>query len=254
MAGTPDLFVVCKSCGSEVSPYITECPYCGQRLRKRAPKIEREDGEARVKESRKLPRPTLGPLRTGEIPGIRGDEVGRPYATIILTVLGIAGYLLLFLVDRVSVAVDGPIDGEWWRVATSPFLYENGWAQLAAVTAIALYGWLLERRHGPVLVVLLFALGGVGGTAAAVALQDDPVVLGGNGAAMALIGAWAIPLVLARRRGQDDDEADLLGTAVIAAVVFLLPVVSYFTSIVAGITGALVGLLAGLLLSRLKPR
>jgi hypothetical protein len=60
--------------------------------------------------------------------------------------------------------------------------------------------------------------------------------------------------VLARRRGQDDDEADLLGTAVIAAVVFLLPVVSYFTSIVAGITGALVGLLAGLLLSRLKPR
>ncbi len=254
MAGTPDLFVVCKSCGSEVSPYITECPYCGQRLRKRAPKIEREDGEARVKESRKLPRPTLGPLRTGEIPGIRGDEVGRPYATIVLTVLGIAGYLLLFLVDRVSVAVDGPIDGEWWRVATSPFLYENGWAQLAAVTAIALYGWLLERRHGPVLVVLLFVLGGMGGTAAAVALQEDPVVLGGNGAAMALIAAWAVPLVLARRRGENDDEADLLGTAVIAAVVFLLPVVSSFTSIVAGITGTLVGLLAGLLLSRLKPR
>ncbi len=254
MAGTPDLFVVCKSCGSEVSPYITECPYCGQRLRKRAPKIEREDGEARVKESRKLPRPTLGPLRTGEIPGIRGDEVGRPYATIVLTVLGVVGYLLLFLVDRVSIAVDGPIDGEWWRVATSPFLYENGWAQLAAVTAIALYGWLLERRHGPVLVVLLFALGGVGGTAAAVALQDDPIVLGGNGAAMALIGAWAVPLLLARRRGEDDDEADLLGTAVIAAVVFLLPVVSYFTSIVAGAVGALVGVLAGLLLSRLKPR
>jgi len=35
----PDLFVVCKKCGSEVSPYITECPYCGNRLRKRAPKI-----------------------------------------------------------------------------------------------------------------------------------------------------------------------------------------------------------------------
>ena len=37
----PDLFVVCKNCGSEVSPYITECPYCGTRLRKRAPKLER---------------------------------------------------------------------------------------------------------------------------------------------------------------------------------------------------------------------
>ena len=41
MASGPDLFVVCKKCGSEVSPYITECPYCGTRLRKRAPKLER---------------------------------------------------------------------------------------------------------------------------------------------------------------------------------------------------------------------
>ena len=36
-----DLFVICKKCGSEVSPYVTECPYCGTRLRKRAPKLDR---------------------------------------------------------------------------------------------------------------------------------------------------------------------------------------------------------------------
>ena len=36
-----DLFVVCKQCGSEVSPYVTECPYCGTRLRRRAPKLPR---------------------------------------------------------------------------------------------------------------------------------------------------------------------------------------------------------------------
>ncbi len=41
MASSPDLFVVCKNCGSQVSPYVTECPYCGNRIRKRAPKIER---------------------------------------------------------------------------------------------------------------------------------------------------------------------------------------------------------------------
>ena len=40
--GGPELFVICKNCGSEVSPYITECPYCGNRLRKRAPKLDRE--------------------------------------------------------------------------------------------------------------------------------------------------------------------------------------------------------------------
>ena len=50
----PDLFVVCKNCGSEVSPYVTECPYCGQRVRKRAPKLERgEDAEPRRKQRRR---------------------------------------------------------------------------------------------------------------------------------------------------------------------------------------------------------
>ena len=48
---TPELSVVCKSCGSEVSPYVTECPYCGSRLRRRAPKLEREGGEIRVRET-----------------------------------------------------------------------------------------------------------------------------------------------------------------------------------------------------------
>ena len=45
-----------------------------------------------------------------------------------------------------------PIDGQWWRVATSPFLYGSIWYELAAVTAIAVFGWLLERRHGPLVV------------------------------------------------------------------------------------------------------
>ena len=73
----PDLFVVCKNCGSEVSPYVTECPYCGQRVRKRAPKLDRSGGEPeqkRRRRQRKLPR-----LRAEEIAGIAPDT--RPYAT-----------------------------------------------------------------------------------------------------------------------------------------------------------------------------
>src|SRR5439155_10437237 len=50
---TPELSVVCKSCGSEVSPYVTECAYCGSRLRRRAPKLGREGGEIRVREGRR---------------------------------------------------------------------------------------------------------------------------------------------------------------------------------------------------------
>ena len=52
MAG-PELTVVCKSCGSEVSPYVTECPYCGTRLRKRAPKLERQGDELAPHETRR---------------------------------------------------------------------------------------------------------------------------------------------------------------------------------------------------------
>jgi len=86
MASGPDLFVVCKSCGSEVSPYITECPYCGTRLRKRAPKLERGGTPKAPKRSR----PRLAPLRRGEIPGIRPDR--RPYVTILI-VLGTSAQL-----------------------------------------------------------------------------------------------------------------------------------------------------------------
>ena len=86
MASGPDLFVVCKKCGSEVSPYITECPYCGTRLRKRAPKLERGGVPKEPKAARRR-RPTLGRLRPGEIPGIRGDR--RPYATILLVLTSI---------------------------------------------------------------------------------------------------------------------------------------------------------------------
>src|SRR3981081_2753907 len=89
--GGPDLFVICKNCGSEVSPYITECPYCGNRLRKRAPKIDRQ-GRVTERRRRRPPTPALPRLKRGEIPGIRAES--RPYATITLVLLGLVGAVL----------------------------------------------------------------------------------------------------------------------------------------------------------------
>src|SRR2546430_13697086 len=40
----------------EVSPYVTECPYCGTRLRKRAPKLELRGEELTPKQSRRTRR------------------------------------------------------------------------------------------------------------------------------------------------------------------------------------------------------
>jgi len=252
MASSPDLFVVCKNCGSEVSPYITECPYCGTRLRKRAPKIERdgtvsEPRPRRQRGARAAGR--LGRLRPGELPGVRGDVTARPYATLVLVALSMFGYLLLVVVERADLAVVGDPAGEWWRVATSPFLYANILYEVAAVGAIGLYGWLLERRHGPLAVLVLFAACGMGGIAVEAAVDPVALALGGNGAALGMLCAWAVPDLVARARGEEY-EGDLLGTAVIAAVLLLMPVATQQASALAGLVGAAAGLLFGLLLAR----
>ena len=152
MAGTPDLFVVCKKCGSEVSPYITECPYCGTRLRKRAPKIDRRSGDAAPRAPRRAVRPTLSPLRTNEIPGIRGDPTGRPNATFALLILSLFGFLVLPFVSDADVALGLAGRRRVARTPPSAFLYPNAWYQLAVLLAIGIFGWRLELRHGPVLV------------------------------------------------------------------------------------------------------
>ena len=251
MAQMPDLNVVCKNCGNEVSPYITECPYCGNRLRKRAPKIERDGTVSEPRKARKTVTPRLSRFRSGEIPGIRGELTARPYATIALVALSLFGYLVLFPVALIDIGVARPIDGEWWRVATSPFLYSSIWYELAAVTAIAVFGWLLERRHGPLVVLFLFVLCGMGGIALAVAVDPSPLAIGGNGAALGLLCAWVVPDLMARSRG-DEYDGDLLGTAVFAAVLLLIPVAVLEASPIAGFAGGAAGLLVGLALARTR--
>jgi membrane associated rhomboid family serine protease len=258
MSQTPDLFVVCKNCGNEVSPYITECPYCGTRLRKRAPKIERDGTVAEPRKARRAARkarkrslPRLSRLRPEEIPGVRTEIGAKPVATIALVTLSLFGYLLLLAVNDGDVALIGKPDGEWWRVATTPFLYPSVWYELAAVTAIGIYGWLLERRHGPLAVIALFVLCGMGGAALTAVVDPTPVALGGNGAALGLLCAWVVPDLVARRHG-DEYDGDLLGTAVIAAVLLLMPLAITEASAIAGFAGAAAGMLAGLALARAR--
>jgi membrane associated rhomboid family serine protease len=248
MASGPDLFVVCKSCGSEVSPYITECPYCGTRLRKRAPKLERGGTPKAPRRSR----PRLAPLRRGEIPGIRPDR--RPYATILLilasvvvTLLARAGW------DQLTreVLLTDPIDGEWWRLVTSLFIYGSTGYEVAALAAVAIFGILLERRHGWWAPLAVFLIGGGLGMLLAVSVDEFTVALGGNGAALALLAAWAMPDILSRRKGREDD-ADLLGVLAIASLLVLLPVATEDAHALAGLGGGIAGIVMGLGLARLR--
>jgi membrane associated rhomboid family serine protease len=250
----PDLFVVCKNCGSEVSPYVTECPYCGQRVRKRAPKLERgEDTEPRPKQRR---RPRLSRLRANEIEGIAPDT--RPTVTLgliavsLLVTLALATQELGF--DDVGGVVVGVAD-EPWRYLTTLFVHDNLGYQFVTLVAIGIFGTMIERRFGWFSVLAVFLLTGAAGAAAAVAADLGPLfesadvyaVLGANGSALGMLTAW---LTEDRRaaRGGDERDNDLTGVYVFAAVLLLLPLAVVEANVVAGVVGAAAGALLGLAL------
>jgi membrane associated rhomboid family serine protease len=251
--GGPDLFVICKSCGSEVSPYITECPYCGNRLRKRAPKLDRDQRVAERK-ARRRPPPLLTRLKRDEIPGIRGDT--RPYATLLLVLAGLVG-CLLWRTDlggtQGDLIVYGQPGSQWWRLFTAAFTYENIGFAMISLGTVGLFGWLLERRHGPLPVLALFIIGGVGGLAATTAIDPNAVLLGAQGGALALVCAWATPDLLTLRSGGDVD-GDLIGAAVIAVAVALMPLATVLASWVSDGVGVVAGFAVGIPLALIGER
>jgi len=251
-----DLNVVCRNCGSEVSPYITECPYCGHRLRKRAPKLKQEEDAFEVVPVRKrrlrLPRPALRRRRAEreEERPLAWMATQRPYATIALVLIG-AGLLIADRASNLGLydlgAVIGPLDGDWWRLAASPFIYENVGYLFAVGVATAIFGGSLERRYGALVTVAIFLVSGAAGMYLATVVQDLPVAIGGNGAALGLMCAWLVRDVRARRTGYDT-ETDLLGVAAIAAVLVAMPLLEPTADVYAGLGGAAVGAALGLLL------
>ena len=221
----PDLFVVCKNCGSEVSPYVTECPYCGQRVRKRAPKIDR-DGEASRRSPSSAAGRALPRLRAEEIEGIAPDT--RPYATIALIAVSLvvslvwrpaAWSLLTTSADRGAGQRRGvallhhavrarqprlPVrraagSGDLRHAARAPLRAGAGRARLPAG----------GRRRARRLAVALDAP----------PLLDDRIVypvLGANGAALGCSSPGSWTTACAARRG-DERGNDLIGVYVIAA-------------------------------------
>jgi drug/metabolite transporter (DMT)-like permease len=120
------------------------------------------------------------------------------------------------------------------------------------LSAVFVFGWLLERRHGWWAPLFVFLLGGTAGMLL-VAGADQGVAMGGNAGALALLAAWAMRDVLARRRGQEDD-ADLLGTLAIAVLLVLLPLATPDANALAGLVGGVVGIVLGLGLARMRER
>jgi membrane associated rhomboid family serine protease len=249
-----ELSVICKNCGSEVSPYVTECPYCGARLRKRAPKLERRGDALEARPKRRAAR-LRGRLRSRAA----GAVAERPYAT--WTVVATSAVLLIVqkatgatLSDVGALVV--PIESDWWRLVTAPFAYVDVGYLFVVAIALVIFAGGIERRLGTVAVAVLLpacgALGMLAATGVAEAESRFTVIAGGNGMALGAIAAW-FAIRRADSRRSIDQDYDLIGVAVAAAVVLLLPLFESSADVFAGLAGGAVGGLAGLAASALRP-
>ncbi len=245
-----ELSVICKNCGSEVSPYVTECPYCGTRLRKRAPKLERRGDALEAQRPRRRPR-----FRRRAKPDV--TRAFRPYATLAV-ILGSAGLLLIQKASGDPLSTFGgllvPIEGQWWRFLTAPFAYVDVGYLFVVAVGLAIFATGVERRLGSVsTAVLLLACGALGMLAAsgvANAQGEITVIAGGNGIALGAVAAW-FAIRRAEADGAIDEEYDLIGVVVAAAVLIALPLFAPTADLVAGLVGGAVGGLAGLAASAL---
>jgi len=250
-----ELSVVCKSCGSEVSSYVTECPYCGTRLRKRAPKLERRGEVLEPRETRRDRRRRRAAERRERRERLQRLSLAteRPYVTLTAILLPAA----LVIVQRaagLSLVQIGAIENiasgtPWWHYLAAPFVYDNIGYLFAIGVAIALFAPALERRLGAVPAALLLIACGALGALAAMGLDDVfgdgfTVTAGGNSVALGALGAW---FMIRRADARDDptEELDTIPLVVAAVVLLLLPVVDDWANEWAGIVGGLVGLTAG---------
>ena len=227
MPSGADLFVVCKQCGSEVSPYITECPYCGHRLRRRAPKLPRANAPERAKRARGRARSLLRRAAAAGARATRRASVAR----------------------RAARRWDGTTArtrrSRWWRraawrgsccacgtAARARTHGDRGPAARRMVEAvhervrlrerastrswrwstIALFGWLLERATGRRWCSRCSSARASRGRWRRARCTRCRCVSGGNAAALALLAAWAAPDLRAARAG-GYYEGDLLGAA-----------------------------------------
>ena len=179
----------------------------------------------------------------------------RPYAVIAAIVIG--AVLLLVRVASPALnahdlgAIVGPVQDDWWRYLVAPFVYPDIGYLFVVSIGIAIFGTAVEQRLGLIsTVVLMMACGALGMLAAdgietAFASHNNVLLAaGGNGIALGLLAAWAV-MRAGEVRAHPDEDVELIGAAVAAAVLILLPLVDDYANVFAGLAGALVGAACG---------
>lgn len=248
------LFVVCNNCGSEVSPYVTECPYCGHRLRKRAPDLKkerkREEAEAAKTERRRkrTKRMLTGGGRTA-VPGYLSSGRPPPAITALVALAVVAsiaarvrGFPYADLVYTVSLRDD------WWQVFSAPLVHMGITYGAICLTAAAVFGAGLERRFGAMTLVAIWLACGAAGVGLEHLVSTLPVTNGAIGIAAGTMTAW-LAFVLLREDLRDHDTYALVATSV---VLLAMPLATDEASVWTIIGGVATGAACGLVLARYR--
>ena len=173
-----------------------------------------------------------------------------------LVLLGIAGCLVwrTSVVGLDRLAIIGKPGSEWWRLLTAPFIYNNIGYAFVTIGAIALFGWLLERRHGPVA-----RRAPVPGRRRRRDRRDGGGLPASRSRSAATARRWRCSArgrspICCRSAPARRSTGDLLGTVVIAVAVALMPLAVREASWLAGGVGAAVGFAIGLPLAQMQDR
>jgi membrane associated rhomboid family serine protease len=174
-------------------------------------------------------------------------------------ILGPAALLLIQKATGDQISTFGglivPLADQWWRFLTAPFAYTDVGYLFVVAVGLAIFATGLERRLGTApTALLLIACGSLGMLAAsgiANAQGNLEVIAGGNGVALGAVAAW-FAVRRAEAHGAIDEDFDVVGVLVAAAVLLALPIFTASANVFAGLIGGAVGGLAGLAASALR--
>jgi membrane associated rhomboid family serine protease len=165
------------------------------------------------------------------------ERTARPFATITIAALHVAVFAAMVfgkgaLADPATLVAWGAnvgtrtTNGEWWRLAASPFVHAGFGSMLIEVAAIVQIGWTLERLVGPIAFAAAYATAAIAAGLAALAIAPLAVTSGSAGAITALyVILFAIAIRSARRQnGLAIPHAAMTRFAPLAAIFFLYAV------------------------------
>jgi membrane associated rhomboid family serine protease len=239
---------------------VTECPYCGTRLRKRAPDLKKqrklEEKEERKAEKRRE-RMRSQYEGGGSTPGAWLDSPSRPVATgvlvsiaIVASVIAASGFSGVSDWMLENLVYQGHFTSTPTVLLTAPFIHLTAGYAFVCLFGFAIFGAGLERRFGPWVVVALWFICGGAGIGMKILVNPALGALGAMGCVAGAMFAWTIYVV----NREDLRDYDALGLAAIALVVCALPIATDAASVWVLLGGAIAGLLSGFALTRISPR